>query len=402
MADPESKKAPRPSTRPHKPLIAAEKVTPEKDDIFDALDIVETTITQVKSSGPPPPPPSRAPSGPPPLPSTPPRSKPTAHLIPPPLAAPPLAAPPPPSEAPDSARANSARPEAAPERVATTPSGAVTESAPSSDSARPGELTQPTQPSKATKPAEPSEATKPAEPSKAAETLKPPALANPADAPAPPKPEKSEQARPELNQEKPAPVETEFERLKGEVAKLRQERPRFGGSLWPLVAVAALAATAGYLLGDSIQSRSRAEVRKVAMDRYYAAQGRPADEQKEILAFIQKELTKDDPELARWAKSQLPVIEERLLALAEREAALKVRVVELKGELDRQVTVNLELDAEKARLESQIAALHAVEKKLTRLKESNVLLLQAKAGIERLTRQLSDLEESPEAKQVAP
>jgi chaperonin cofactor prefoldin len=79
-----------------------------------------------------------------------------------------------------------------------------------------------------------------------------------------------------------------------------------------------------------------------------------------------------------------------------------VRVSDLKGELEQKNNEISELTTQKTRLEERVAALESVGKKLDRLKQSNVLLVQAKVGIERLSRQLADIAESPDAQVVSP
>jgi hypothetical protein len=399
MADAESKKAPRRSSAPAAPQ---KPLKTESSDGLETLEVIEATTTQVRSLGPPPRPSmrpqkaeasetdaapeagdaavrtdetapkateaSRPTSGPPPLPTPAPPVARSKSIEPPKLTEAPSAAVPP---------AGPATPgvppaPAAPAPAATAPAAAA---APS-----PEATTEP-------KPPSPAAAILPRPPSPSRELGTPEATTAPKGGP---------EAR--------LQVESEIERLKAEVGTLKNttSRPSAIRSNWPYVAIALLSGTLGYLLGDAIESRQRAEIRKVAMERFFALSGRPADEQKEALQFVQRHLTKDDPELARWAKSQVSVVEERLLAMQEREAALKVRVSDLKATLDQKTAEAEALSVDKTRLTERVQALESVEKKLDRLKQSNALLIQARVGIERLSRQLSDIAESPDAQTVSP
>lgn len=194
----------------------------------------------------------------------------------------------------------------------------------------------------------------------------------------------------------------ELELMKSELAQLKAQTQRQGllRASIPYVVLAIGAVTLGYLLGDSTASRRRTEVRKVAMERYFAAESALVDAQKDVLTFIQKELAADDPELKRWAKSQVTVLEERLAARGEREAALKADLATRGEEIARLESQVAALEAENKSLGEKILAFEAVAKKLEQLKLANIVLIQAKTNIERLSRRLSDIEDSPEAKRL--
>lgn len=195
----------------------------------------------------------------------------------------------------------------------------------------------------------------------------------------------------------------ELELMKSELAQLKAQTQRQGlvRAAIPYLALGLGALAVGYLLGDSTAARRRTEVRKVAMERYFSAKTPLVDDQKDALSFIQKQLAADDPELRRWAETQVSVIDERLAARGEREAALKVEITARGEELARVQDQLTQLELENKGLGEKILAFEAVEKKLDQLKLANIVLIQAKSSIERLSKRLTEVEETPEAKKLA-
>lgn len=195
----------------------------------------------------------------------------------------------------------------------------------------------------------------------------------------------------------------ELELMRSELAALKAQTQRQGllRASIPFIVLAFGATAFGYLLGDTTAARRRSEVRKAAMERYFALQSPLVDDQKDALDFIRRELAQDDPELRAWADTQVTVLDERLAARGEREAALQSELSARREELARLEEQLRNLEAENTTLGDKILAYEAVQKKLDQLKAANIVLIQAKTNIERLSRRLSEIEETPEAQKLS-
>lgn len=196
----------------------------------------------------------------------------------------------------------------------------------------------------------------------------------------------------------------ELELMRSELAALKTQTQKQSSLLRasiPYVVLALGATSLGYLLGDTTTTRRRSEVRKAAMERYFALESRGIDDQKDALDFVRRELAQDDPELRAWADTQVSVLEERLAARGEREDALKSELGERADELARAEEQLRALEAENKTLGEKILAYEVVQKKLDQLKAANIVLVLAKTNIERLSSRLSEIEETPEAKKLS-
>lgn len=195
----------------------------------------------------------------------------------------------------------------------------------------------------------------------------------------------------------------ELELMRSELAALKaqtQKQSLVRASI-PFVVLALGATSLGYLLGDTTTTRRRSEVRKAAMERYFALESKGVDDQKDALDFVRRELAQDDLELRAWADTQVSVLDVRLAARGEREDALKSELGSRADELARAEEQLRALEAENKTLGEKILAYEVVQKKLDQLKAANIVLVQAKTHIERLSRRLSEIEETPEAKKLA-
>jgi hypothetical protein len=293
------------------------------------------------------------------------------------------------------------RPSAAPGRSSHAPGPLLTPSKPPPyASARPGPLPPP--------PERPPSASAPPPRAEPSPSVTPPKVSSKSESHAVAAPDLKDATEPEpegppIQSVTAVPVR-ELELMRSELAALKAQTQKQSSLLRasiPYVVLALGATSLGYLLGDTTATRRRSEVRKAAMERYFALESRGIDDQKDALDFIRRELGKDDAELRVWADTQVSVLEERLAARGEREAALKSELEARAEELARSEEQLRALEAENKTLGDKILAYEVVQKKLDELKAASIVLAQAKTNIERLSKRLSEIEETPEAKKLS-
>jgi hypothetical protein len=131
----------------------------------------------------------------------------------------------------------------------------------------------------------------------------------------------------DLQQQKLA---AELEKLREEVRHLREERrwPWLLRVVLPAVLISLGTGAAGYLFGDSLEARSRAETRKDVLKAYFAVDNNVPGKRRQMLTFIKRNLAKGDPELQQWVRTEESVVEKRI-ADAQRE------LTHVTGELER-------------------------------------------------------------------
>lgn len=99
-----------------------------------------------------------------------------------------------------------------------------------------------------------------------------------------------------------------------ELHELRQKarRPWLVRIAVPALVTGLAGAFGGYVFGDSLGARTRAEIRRSTLQTYFAVHNQAAGKRKQILGFIGTVLAKDDPDLAEWARKEGAVVDERL------------------------------------------------------------------------------------------
>src|ERR1044072_2728958 len=101
--------------------------------------------------------------------------------------------------------------------------------------------------------------------------------------------------------------ELELSRLRHEIAESR--RPWLLRIAVPALLAALASGTGGYLFGDSLAERSRAEIRKDVLAKYWAVDNEQAGKRSQILNFILETVGNDDADLARRATSERKIVD---------------------------------------------------------------------------------------------
>jgi hypothetical protein len=91
----------------------------------------------------------------------------------------------------------------------------------------------------------------------------------------------------------------------------------------------------GYLFGDSLSARNRAEMRKATMDHYFAVDNHVLGKRKQLLVFIARYFAKDDPELLEWVKAEMVAIDEQLAYQRQRIASLEAELISLRSQVEK-------------------------------------------------------------------
>jgi hypothetical protein len=105
------------------------------------------------------------------------------------------------------------------------------------------------------------------------------------------------------------------------------------------VAVPALVASlasgvGGYVFGDSLVARNRAEIRKDIFTRYFGVDNRIAGKRKQILDFIDATMIQDDPVLAAWSRKERAVIESLIDDQRQQIYALDAEIMDIETKLE--------------------------------------------------------------------
>lgn len=132
----------------------------------------------------------------------------------------------------------------------------------------------------------------------------------------------------------------ELEKLQHELAEVR--RPWLLRLAAPALLAALASGAGGYLFGDSLAARNRAELRKDVMNRYWSVPNDVAGKRRQILNFVMATLAKDDPDLGQWALREQEVVDQRLHELALEQRALEDELERLQAPREKQPPLGAE------------------------------------------------------------
>ena len=123
-------------------------------------------------------------------------------------------------------------------------------------------------------------------------------------------------------------VRSETEQLRAETDRLRAEakQPWAFKVLLTALLTSIGAGVGGYFFGDSLEERSKAEVRREVLKIYFGTENTEPGKRKQILNFSQGTLARNDAELGVWLTQARAVVEEALKQNKSEIAALRLEL----------------------------------------------------------------------------
>ena len=140
--------------------------------------------------------------------------------------------------------------------------------------------------------------------------------------------------------------ELELQKAGAEAEKATREarRPWLLQLSVPALVTSLVTGSGAYLFGDSAAEKNqaairleieknRAATRADVIKQYFSVDNEVVGKRKQMLAFIQATLAKDDPDLASWASNEARVVDVALSDLEKEKAELKTKIASLESAL---------------------------------------------------------------------
>jgi hypothetical protein len=161
----------------------------------------------------------------------------------------------------------------------------------------------------------------------------------------------------------------ELEKTRHETALLRQEArlPWIARVGAPILLASLASGLGGYLFGDSLHDRSRAEVRTEVLKIYFGVENEVVGKRAQLLTFVDTVLARDDPELAVWVKQERAVVDDARKKVDALLAEAETRIATLEAEIAESEACITPDSPEEATLDLQIK-----RESLAMLKEARV------------------------------